>query len=151
MDFQDEWFDITDDLGEGAIPTLSRDGGCGVIQFSLAAYVGGEAPDVSTGDLESMVRRFFEGRDSSFEPMAVDPSYSYCAGGRSNDEGVICLWYASNGRDLAMVTYVINAGFGEAEDEMASAQRLVDSISFPDRLESKTRLWSGIRSWLTSR
>ncbi len=150
MDFQDEWFDITDDLGEGAIPTLSRDGGCGVIQFTLATYSGGDAPNVSTNNLTDMVRTFFEGRDSSFEPMAMDPSHSYCAGGSSNDEGVTCLWYVSNGKDLAMVTYVSNAGFSETKDERASAKRLVESISFPDRQESKASFWSGIRSWLTS-
>lgn len=124
--------DITDDLPKGSPPTLARPSGVGVIQFTTAIYRAGVNPEVTTQDLRNLVVDFC-GRHSfhpgEFEERTDRVSRVGCVVEGADD--LTAVWYVSNGRDVALITY---SGSGSDEfsatDELRQARQLVATIEF---------------------
>lgn len=44
---------------------------------------------------------------------------------------LICVWYVSDGRAVALVTYVAESAYHRARNELAEATSIVESLEFP--------------------
>jgi hypothetical protein len=136
IESSEDWFDTTDDLPPGAPPTLSKADGVGALQFTIARFVGGKLPGIEMAHLRAMfddfmIRRGFAAPEQVTEKVVVGNSLVYGDFGEEIDDDplFIRVWYVSNGRDAALVTYTT----GEDDDyrtELAEAQAIVESIRF---------------------
>jgi hypothetical protein len=132
FDLSQEWCDITEDLDPGAPPTLARDDGVGVIQFSVAKYKSGTKPSVSQTDLKEMLSEFLKSkRLIGIEPSVLEGSRCCAVGGISaTPEEVIGAWYVSNGTDVALVSYTCTANDPIYKEELAEAGNAVRTLEF---------------------
>ena len=126
-----EWLDITADLPEGSPPTLAKETGIGVIQFSVAKYQSGATPSITQKDLDGIFGKFC--RDNSMRSVIAFPPMQgrvLRAGGTSSTRReFIAMWFLSDGRDVVMVTYTcLQAQDPIKEAELAQAAELVNSI-----------------------
>jgi hypothetical protein len=129
----DSWYDITDEIETADKPyTLAEpERGVGALQFSPAVYQGGVVPNPSEGDLRNMLLRFrqqrglgeaFDGSTFAKKPL-VGAGMSFHSG-----EDFIRVWYVSDGRNLALITYV--CAWGKQERELALCEEIVKSLRF---------------------
>lgn len=132
FDLPPGWLDITDDLPEGAPPSLARPDGVGVLQFSLARYSGGEEPTVTIEGLRHLTRDFF--RRHAMEYALIEEgsgSATFVHAGTMGGESPVWVWYASNDRDVLLATYVHDGGnSSEVDAELADARAMIGSLAF---------------------
>src|SRR5439155_17394908 len=112
------WVDITSDVETSNTPfTLARSDGVGAIQFSTAEFVGGKLPNITLNDLGELLVGFAASKrlGVGYDPMATHQPVLIIA--RSFDFGpkFLRVWYCSNGRDIALVTYVCEKGLQASE------------------------------------
>lgn len=135
IDLPADWLDITDDGDPNCPPTLARQDGVGVIQFSVAHYQGGAPPNITLVELTSMFAEFAaaHGLQGEIEPDRGARSTVVGSCSRSRDE-VLCAWYVSDGWSVATVTYNSQAVDDPAtERELAIASEAVRTIGFLSR------------------
>jgi hypothetical protein len=125
------WTDVTGTVKADNPPfTLARGDGVGALQFSIALYKGGPAPDSSPSDLGVMVERFR--RESGLgEPAALvtEPGPPLLAAGSfAWGDNFLRVWQVSDGRNFAFITYT--CAVGEAGPELPACERIVRSIVF---------------------
>ena len=107
MVIPDGWSDVTDDLPAGTPCTLARPDGIGALQFSRAHYRGGVVPEITVEDLESLLEAFAKSRGLAAPVIKRGMgrhAFVWCdlhSGGE-----LVRVWYVSDGRDVAMVSYV---------------------------------------------
>jgi len=129
FDLPSGWTDITDDLPEGSPATLARPSGCGAIQFSLGAYRSGANPIVTAESLRALLADFCSRK--SLDPGEVEETTARITtvGCVARAEGeIVAVWYLTNGRDIALVTYVSQAS--DYAEELGEARGLVATIDF---------------------
>ena len=124
LEIPTDWFDTT----EVDQPfTLSKPAGTGALQFSAALYSGGTVPAVDSAALAVLLEDFATAR--SLGPLTNrtlergDLSLaagSFLAGGR--------VWYASDGRSVAKITFVWEQQINEGE--LQEAEQIVHSLRF---------------------
>ncbi|MEZ4373464.1 MAG: hypothetical protein R3B07_21770 [Polyangiaceae bacterium] len=126
------WRDGTQD-GEDLPPTLVREQGVGSLQFSVARYASGEAPNMTLADLRELLsariaRHGLQSKALTEHSRATRMSVR----GRCWDSDVACsLWMLSNGSDIAFVSYVFIREDGEpSAEELSEAEAIVNSIEF---------------------
>lgn len=121
------WVDVTDDIPGEPPPTLAKEGGFGVLQFSVARYRSGAEPNIDTNALREMMNEFARSRrlgrvgtigESTGKLLSVTTNFA-------SAEELIRVWYLTNARDVALVTYVALAEHFEA---VAAELRDVDEI-----------------------
>ncbi|PVE24374.1 hypothetical protein DC522_10930 [Microvirga sp. KLBC 81] len=132
----DAWYDITDEVEADDPPyTLAEpDKGIGALQLSIALYQGGVAPAPSQDDLRNMALRFGEqrGLDEAFEEQVfMNESLRGAAMSFRWEEDFIRIWYVSDGRSIAFVTYVCE--WGEQNRELSTCEDIVKSLRFGPR------------------
>lgn len=125
------WFDITDDIETQNPPfTLARPDGVGAIQFSTAEYRSGKAPNITINDLHKLLedfsasRKLGEGYDFASQSRAlliVASSYSF-------EDAFLRVWYASDGQNVALVTY--NCRKGQEQTELTDCEEIILSLKF---------------------
>ncbi|UYV16147.1 hypothetical protein [Porphyrobacter sp. ULC335] len=132
FDLPPDWTDITDDLIEGAPPTLARPFGRGVIQFSTATYRGGANPEVTVDSLRMLLGDFFARKSLNcrhFEETNTRVMSVGCVGSAAGE--VLAAWYLSNGQDVALVTYTsMEPTEPDVATELEQTRGLIASIEF---------------------
>lgn len=133
LSLPDGWRDVTEELPAGAPPTLAREAGVGALQFSVAWYEGGEHPAFDEAALKGLYRDFCRTHAlAAEEPERLAARHCLCVGGvAAAPEGVVAIWYVSNGSDIALVTYTgLDPDDPDTRRELTEATRIVRSISF---------------------
>lgn len=119
-------------MPEGAPPTLARTDGVGTLQFSVARFESGANPNIHSDDLGVLLREFARTRLLGV-PSDVEHGETisrYIGGTFIRDSDLTRVWYASNGSDLVLVTYVAETGNPACIAELADAALIVKSIDF---------------------
>ena len=126
------WTDISDELPEGTPPTLAKQDGIGALQFSVARYRTGVRPEIGPESLDALLREFAETRmlGAAADVERGKSTSHYVGASFSRGGDLVRAWYATNGSDVALVTYVAEAGGRDAEVELAEAGGIVRSIDF---------------------
>lgn len=139
MDIPPGWADVTDDLSsehpsqDNPPWTLARqsEAACGSLQFSVAAYRRGAVPDPTPEVLAQLVRDF--AAKSGLGPACdeiVELAPMRLAGVTFRDEEwMIRVWYVSDGRSFAKVSYTVGAA-NDFSSELADCEQMVRSIQF---------------------
>lgn len=129
------WRDITADLPSHSPPTLGTEDGVGVVQFTVAWHRTGPEPQIGAAELRDMLDEFIAANDLA---PAVGRSEGVTTAGNQfaradcwgTDERVV-VWYVSNGRDSAVVTYVtLEASNPSVVGELEDASVMVDGLEF---------------------
>lgn len=126
------WVDVGEDMPEGAPPTLAKVDGVGALQFSVARYQSGANPNIHADDLDGLLREFAR-KSSLGDPSDVDHGEAasrYIGATFVRGTDLTRVWYASNGSNIALVTYVADAGNAACLAELTEAAEIVRSIDF---------------------
>lgn len=132
FDLPQGWTDITDDLPEGAPPSLARPDGAGALQFTFARYRSGENPSVTATDLRNFLGDFFSKNKMSCDRI-VEHSGSLISvqGVFDSDEDFVLARYFSNGKDVALATYICNdASSPQALEDLRGVEVIMNSLEF---------------------
>jgi hypothetical protein len=131
LDVPGDWSDITPDE-EDYPPTLARDDGAGVLQFSDAAYESGEKPDIDEAALTQLFQNFCKERKIRIAPERMRNAAVLCVGGmEKGPEFLTAVWLLTNGMDVALVTYTAETGEPDLPSELAIAKQIIASATFP--------------------
>jgi hypothetical protein len=132
-----EWKDITDDVDDESAPfTIAKDSGVGALQFSVAAYRGGKLPAFTLSDLDEMRHEFASdnGFSKPFDETISKNKVMVSGGSYRADEDLVRVWYCSDGRDVALVTYV--ADWNNRGNESGECDGIVSSLEFLRKAKS---------------
>ena len=125
------WYDVTDSADGPS--TLARSEGVGALQFSVAKYKSGTEPELDQAALRRLLFSFGESRRLG-TPTNVSEGVGhspFVAGDFNSAAELVRVWYVSNGRDVALVTYVTEQPHDtKVPDETRSAQGIVESLEF---------------------
>ena len=127
------WSNVRDDLPEGSPLTLARGReGCGALQFSLALYRAGSDPHVTVGDLSELLAGFADrnGLGQATQQSSLDGPVRYAAATFRLGEDSVRVWYCSDGRNVALVTYVAGSDEPGLRREVSEADMILRSLSF---------------------
>ncbi|WP_395613832.1 hypothetical protein [Allosphingosinicella sp.] len=132
LSLQSDWRDITDDLPEGAPPTLAKPDGVGAIQFSIARHKAGNAPNVDAMRLQALLSDFCTRRDLECRPQSeCHDNINIVKSHTVVDGELVAVWYASNGSDIILATYISQqAGSLATINELNEAEALISSLKF---------------------
>jgi hypothetical protein len=127
-----DWRDATKEIGEpDAAFTLMRPEGTGALQFSFAEYdEAGKMPEISLEALRKLLIDFAQyrelGRGHDYREQAAPLLISTASFGFEGR--FLRVWYCSDGRSIALVTY--NCPQGDEEVELAECEEIVRKIKF---------------------
>ena len=127
----DSWLDVTEDIGREALFTLAKgESGVGALQFSAAEYSGGKLPHISLKHLVDLLTDFKTSRElgSGSEHVESDGEIKIAGESFFDDGNFIRVWYCTDGRNVALITYVCEKGL--EEDECADCESIVRNIGF---------------------
>jgi hypothetical protein len=129
----DGWCDITDEV-EAADPpwTLAKPEGVGAFQFSVGIYKSGRIPDPSSQLLLSMLRDFAKS-NALGEPADIvteDGALRVAAASFHHGGDFIRVWYASDGRSFAKVTYTCQ--WDKQHAELPECEQMTRTLRFED-------------------
>jgi hypothetical protein len=127
------WRDISEETETGeSVFTLAQDEGEGALQFSIAFYQRGPIPNPSVSDLMDMVTSFGTKRNlqESFDAVSEDGECRFAAASYRLKDAFFRLWYVSDGRNFAFVTY--NSDWGMQSRELPDCEDIVRSIRFAE-------------------
>ncbi|MDZ4289278.1 MAG: hypothetical protein U0984_15035 [Prosthecobacter sp.] len=130
-----QWVNITDTLPEGSPPTLAVETGFGALQFSVANYVSGADPTIDGKALEHLLYQFEDSHDFNRSASPVTWGNGSVFGlfcDYPQDDQFIRVWYCSDGRNTAFVTYVADplASSDSIRQELTEADSIVRSLQF---------------------
>jgi len=125
-----EWEDITGTVEGGSAPfTLAKVDGTGALQFSVATYKGGKIPNVTVRELDELRDDFAQKKELGRSTgVKVDGGLRVSAGTYEAGEYYMRVWYCSDGRNVAVVTYT--AGRGEEGEEPDECEAIVAGLRF---------------------
>jgi hypothetical protein len=126
----DGWLDVTEADSANKPFTLARGDGVGALQFSIASFRGGKVPDPNPTGLLSMLRDYLESSQLG-EPTDIateSEPVRLAAGSVRDDEWFMRIWYVSDARNFAFVTYTVE--WRNRQIELAECERIVRSIEF---------------------
>ena len=106
----DGWEDITATLDDADAPWTVADpvSGVGALQLSPAIYKGGRLPRVGPQDLSALLDDFASrrGLDDPFDRSTYSNEVAIEGVSFHSGEDLIRVWYASDGKNIMLVTYV---------------------------------------------
>ena len=126
------WVVVTDELPEGAPPTLAKTDGLGALQFSVATPGAGPRPTVELEDLEDLLRNFADNQGFDEPLIEIHPGKTKLVSADfRGDEDFLRVWYGSDGTNVMLVTYFSAAPEDERlPDEVSEAEAIVSSVAF---------------------
>jgi hypothetical protein len=129
----EDWADITEELEGDDKPYTVADpqDGVGALQLSLGLFQGGTLPNPSEGELRGMVLQFGEkqGLGDALDESTFSKSPLVGAGvSFHSEEDFIRVWYVSDGKNFALVTYT--CAWGNQDRESSLCEDMVQSIQF---------------------
>ena len=104
-----------------------------MLQFSVARYHSGATPDIDVGGLRKMLVEFgnAHGLGAPQRTSEGRGHNNFVAGDFLSSHERIAAWYVTNGKDVAFVTYVVQAPNDPRVDgELGDASALVSSLDF---------------------
>lgn len=132
FDLPQGWADITDDVPGGGPPSLARPDGVGVLQFTFAKYQSGENPNITVTELREFLNVFFSRNKMPYGNVIERSGRMISVQGASDsDDEFILARYFSNGKDVALATYVCSdASSAEAREDLRGVEVVMESIEF---------------------
>ena len=131
VDFKPGWRDVTED--DGPLTLAREEEHSGALQFTAGLYRAGRVPDPSFADLRALLQGFAD--REGLHLGAVEEFDTSPLKGVSSDfrrEGFFQrVWYVSDGRSVALVTYTCDDGF--QDDELAECLAMVSTMRFAER------------------
>lgn len=129
----DGWLDVTSDLPDGAPTTLARARGVGALQFTVAKYHAGTSPNIAERDLQRLLDDFAKSRNlgSSLGARHGLGLHPYVCDDFQLENERVRVYYLTNGKDLALITYVSQTpNSSETTEELTETMHIVESIDF---------------------
>ena len=124
LEIPTDWFDTT------AVDqpfTLSKPAGTGALQFSAGLYSGGTVPEVDSAALAALLEDFATAHSlGQLENRTIEQGDLSLAAGSLSAGGRV--WYASDGRSVAKITFVWEQQLDEGE--LQEAEQIVRSLRF---------------------
>jgi hypothetical protein len=137
----DGWEDITATMDDADAPWTVADpvSGVGALQFSPAIYKGGELPQVEPQDLSVLLDDFAsrQGLDDPFDRSTYSSKVAIEGMSFHSGEELIRVWYASDGKNIMLATYVCE--WCHRGREALHAEMAVRSIRFVTATDQKIR------------
>jgi len=126
------WADVTEEDGPWTLVRQTEDA-TGALQFSVALFESGREPVVLVEHLEDMLWEFGASREfgEMFDLRKSEGRLLIAAGSFYSEDIFFRVWYASDGRNVAFVTY--NTQSGSEGNELPDCEAMVASIEFPSR------------------
>ena len=123
------WADVTED-GPLTLVRQAEDA-TGALQFSVALYESGREPGVTLEHLEELLREcgMTHRLGEMFNGQKSDGRLLTAAGSFRSQGSFWRVWYVSDGRNVALVTY--NTSLGSEGRELADCESMVASLAFP--------------------
>jgi hypothetical protein len=116
-----EWADVTGslDADEPPFTVAAPKNGVGALQFSPANYKCGSLPEVTIGDLTSMLHEFSAQRNlfDSFDRTTLTGTVFGVAASFHANNNFVRVWYLSDRRSVLLVTYVCDWDKCEVEED----------------------------------
>lgn len=132
LNLPDGWLDVTDSLPEHSPFTLSRADGLGAIQFSVAHYRAGPTPKIDAQALIAMLCERAQSFPIPLTPSLIQSEPRIVVGGAASQAGeTLGAWQISDGSNVAFVTYFASDEQLRCRQELAEAETIVKSITFP--------------------
>jgi len=125
------WKDITDAVEGVSVPfTLAKDDGTGALQFSVATYKSGKLPNVSLPDLNELRSDFAQkkGLGPAFDELQSNGDLRVSGGSYQTTENYVRVSYCSDGRHVALITYL--GGRGKEGNEPNECDAIVSEVRF---------------------
>jgi hypothetical protein len=127
------WVDVTDDLPNESPATLAKPDGIGALQFTLAKYQSGALPNVGIKNLQELLIQFGRSRDLG-NPREMNQGcglHPYVVADFGVQGELVRVWYLSNGKDVALITYVTQQAESQGvKAELRNATSIVESFDF---------------------
>lgn len=136
----ESWIDTTEDVeSEDAPFTLVKKDGVGALQFSIALYSEGEEPNIGITHLKEMLTDFADskGLGECFAERIYENRVSIVAASYHTGDDLIRVWYCSDERNVALVTYVCD--WDKRGDEVKECEEIVKSIQFAEEASQSQR------------
>jgi len=115
----DEWYETTDQVEVPEPPfTLTRNEGCGALQFTIGMYRSGRVPNPSPATLLEMARECGAAEKLSKASNEVAESTGHLNIGAVSydwDRDFVRVWYISDGMNFVMATYTCGRGEEQLE------------------------------------
>jgi hypothetical protein len=130
-----EWKEITERVDEEDGPfTLVKDFGVGALQISVGEYRSGKLPSFTSSDLRDLRDEFATGKGFAqvFDPVTSEKGILVCGGSYHVDDDFVRVWYCSNCRDIALVTYV--SDWNDRNEESKECNNIVLGLKFKNHL-----------------
>lgn len=128
------WSVLPPDENEQEMPLTiaDPDNGVGALQISTAKFLQGKSPNLSSKDLLQLLDDFSEQRGLTFPFDQVNKSNckSYVGKSYQSENQLIRIWYASNGKDVLLITYIYD--WNLKDKEKTEIEQMVNSIQFFD-------------------
>jgi hypothetical protein len=126
------WDDITASLDDPDAPSTIADpiSGVGALQFSPAVYKSGRLPQICPRDLSELLHEFAskKGLDDPFDRSTYSGEVSIEGASYRSKGEFIRIWYASDGKNVMLVTYVCE--WNSRNQEASESEGTVRSIRF---------------------
>ena len=109
-----DWLDVTEGIGSDETPfTLARNDGVGALQFSVGTYESGTAPDITLESLRTLLDDFAFSRElgKAFDEVRYESPVLVMGRSYRTGNNFVRVWYCSNGKDIALVTYTCENRF----------------------------------------
>lgn len=127
----DGWCDITADV-EAADPpwTLAKPDGVGALQFSAGIYESGTVPNPTQEELLWLLHSFANSLNlgNPVDLIAEDAELRLAAGSFRYGEDFLRVWYVTNGRSVAQVTYLCS--WGGQDSELPDCEQMIRTLKF---------------------
>jgi hypothetical protein len=137
----DGWEDITATLDDANAPLTVADpiSGVGALQFSPAIYTGGRLPRVRSDDLTALLDEFAarHGLGDPFDRSTDSGGVAIEGASFHSGEDLIRAWYASDGKNVMLVTYCCE--WSQRGREASQREIAVRSIRFAASAEHEIR------------
>ncbi len=125
------WVDVTHDIPGLPPPTLAKEGGTGALQFSVGRYQSGAEPHIDMQALQNLMHEFAGSRRlGRVENMReLRGNLLSVSSDFVSDQEFIRVWYLTNSRDVALVTYIaLVEKLEEVASELEDAETIVGSL-----------------------
>ncbi|MDA7527846.1 hypothetical protein N8590_02555 [bacterium] len=128
-----QWGDLSlsSGISEGLITIADTSSGVGAIQISAAKFKSGVTPRIDISDLKDLLSEFSNSRNlaNPFDEKIYQTELMIYGQSFLAERDFIRVWYASNGTDLLLVTYVCE--WEQRHNEEIPREMIIESISIP--------------------
>lgn len=117
---------------ESPLTIANAETGVGALQISAAKFKGGKMPQVSLACLAELLDDFAASRClfNSFDQQALSNDKMLIGRSFQSEGDFVRVWYASNGKDVVLVTYVCE--WSVKDEEATEREVIVNSLRFHD-------------------